>query len=81
MHTLIVMVFAEMKIEVRETYGTIKNRLVHIGDFFEATTAQGKMTLAKSSIQWCAPITQKTVMIKKEGKHDATKKVEKEVKE
>lgn len=56
---------------VKETYSTIKRRLLAEGNFIEATTAECKMTFSKSVIAMIAPIVKKEddkKIVKKEKK-------------
>lgn len=59
MRTKIVCQDIEDALEVKESYGTIKNRLFRSEDFVEVTTGQGKLTISKMSIIRVFPITHK----------------------
>ena len=59
MKTKIVCEGVEDALEVKESYGTIKNRLFRNDAFIEVSTIQGKLTIAKNSIVRVFPITHK----------------------
>ncbi len=59
MKTKIVCQGVEDALEVKESYGTVKNRLFRSDAFIEISTVQGKLTIAKSSIVRVYPITHK----------------------
>ncbi len=44
-------------IEVKETYGTIKRRMLAEGSFFEVTMETGKMMIAKWTVEKVEPIS------------------------
>ena len=59
MKTKIVCVDIEDALEVKESYGTVKNRLFRAEQFLEVTTIQGKITLSKEAIVRVYPVTHK----------------------
>ncbi len=68
MKTEIVFLTLEGSLLVKETYQTVKRRLLSEGLFFEVTAVEGKMTIAKSAVGVCTKYEEKTE--KKKGKHD-----------
>ena len=71
MRTLIGFITSSDLMPVKEAYQTIKNRLFKIGDFIEATNAEGKITLSKQVIGVVSPMAKE---IKKETKGKTQKK-------
>lgn len=72
MRTAIKLYSADVAVEVKETYQTIKRRLNENGMFIEVTDQIGKLTLAKKAVEWATIVDEKRVNQKKEVKNGRT---------
>ena len=72
MRTAIKLYSANVAVEVKETYQTIKRRLNENGMFIEVTDQIGKLTLAKKAVEWATIVDEKRVNQKKEVKNGRT---------
>jgi len=64
MKSLISLIGAPELMPVKETYPTVKKRLLSEGSFFEVTNSEGKVTLSKSVIAMIGPISKNAKEIK-----------------